>query len=152
MFDSLFPRVANNQFPGRRLGLWLFGLMLLKIAMGLNVMINAPDVAQSADGVPVDSFDATARAAFSFAFAAWGLCQSVLGFGCLVVLLRYRSLVPLVFLALLVEQLGRMLLRLHWPVEHITTAPGAAINIALTAVMVLGFVLSLWRPRKTGGA
>jgi hypothetical protein len=56
------------------------------------------------------------------------------------------------FLALLIEQLGRMLLRLHWPVERITSAPGTAINIALTAIMVLGFILSIWRPRKVGGA
>jgi hypothetical protein len=152
MLESLFPRLANNQFPGQRLGLWLFALMLLKIAMGLNVMINAPDVARSADGVPVDSFGAAAGAAFSFAFAAWGLCQLVLGLASLDELLRYRSLVPLMFLALLIEQLGRMLLRLHWPVERITSAPGTAINIALTAIMVLGFILSIWRPRKVGGA
>ena len=94
MFQTIFPRVADNQYPGRRLGLWLFVLMLLKIAMGVNVMVNAPHVAQAADGVPVDSFGAAAGAAFVFVFAAWGLCQLVLGLGSLVVLLRYRSLVP----------------------------------------------------------
>ena len=153
MFETLFPRVADNHFPGRRLGLWLFGLMLLKIAMGLNVMANASNVAQSADGVPVESFGAAAAAAFLFAFAAWGLCQLVLGLASLVVLLRYRSLVPLMFLALLVEQLGRMGLRLYWPVERLAHAPGTAINIALSAVMVLGLVLSLWQANdETAGA
>jgi len=146
MFETVFPRVADNRFPGRRLGLWLFGLMLLKIVMGLNVMANAPTVARSADGVPVDSFGAAPRAAFLFVFAAWGLCQLVLGLASLVVLLRYRSLVPLMFLALLIEQLGRMGLRLYWPVERIPNAPGTPINIALAAVMVLGFALSLSRP------
>ncbi|HEX8904774.1 MAG TPA: hypothetical protein VF771_08035, partial [Longimicrobiaceae bacterium] len=139
--------VADNRFPGRRLGYWLFALMLLKIVMGLNVMANAPSVARSADGVPVESFGTAARAAFSFVFAAWGLGQLVLGLASLVVLLRYRSLVPLMFLALLIEQLGRMGLRLYWPVERIPDAPGTAINIALSAVMVLGFALSIWRPR-----
>jgi hypothetical protein len=152
MLEALFPRLANNQYPGRLLGLWLFALMLLKIAMGINVMINAPDVARSADGVPVDSFGAAAGAAFSFAFAAWGLCQLVLGLISLVVLLRYRSLVPLIFLVLLIEQLGRMLLRFHWPFERIASAPGTAINVALAAIMAVGFVLSIWRPRKVGGA
>jgi hypothetical protein len=146
MFERLFPRVADNRFPGRRAGLWLFALMLLKIAMGFNVMLNAPVVAQAADGVPVDSFGAAARAAFSFAFAAWGLDQLVLGLASLVVLLRYRSLIPAMFLALLVEQLGRMLLRVHWPVERIGSAPGTAINIVLSILMVLGFALSIWRP------
>jgi hypothetical protein len=153
MFETLFPRIADNHFRGRRPALWLFGLMLLKIAMGLNVMANAPSVAQSADGVPVDSFGAAAGAAFLFAFAAWGLCQLVLGLVSLVVLLRYRSLIPLMFLALLIEQLGRMGLRLYWPIERLPDAPGTAINIALSAVMALGLVLSLWRPHKeTAGA
>lgn len=146
MLDTLFPRVADNRYPGRRIGLWLFALMLLKIPMGLNVMFNAPEVARSADGIPVDSFGAQAATAFFFVFAAWGLGQLVLGLTSLVVLLRYRSLVPLTFAALLIEQLGRMLLRDYWPIDRVA-APGAAINIALSAIMVAGLVLSLWRPR-----
>ena len=149
MFETLFPRVADNRFPGRRLGLWLFALMLLKIPMGINVMINAPDVARSADGVPVDSFGPAAGAAFVFVFAAWGLNQLVLGLVSLVVLLRYRSLVPAAFLALLIEQLGRMVLRFQWPVERAASAPGTTINIVLSLIMLLGLTLSLWRPRAT---
>lgn len=147
MLETLFPRVADNRFPGRRPALWLFALMLLKIAMGLNVVLNAPRVARSADGVPVESFGAAARAAFSFVFAAWGLGQLVLGLASLVVLLRYRSLVPLMFLALMIEQLGRMGIRFYWPVERIPSAPGTAINVAISAIMVAGFALSVWRPR-----
>jgi hypothetical protein len=147
MLKTLFPQVADNRYPGQRLGLWLFPLMLLKIAMGLNVMLNAPEVARSADGVPVDTFAAPAAAAFFFAFAAWGLAQFVLGLISLVALLRYRSLIPLVYLVLLVEQVGRMLLRFQWPVERMASAPGIMINVVLTAIMVAGFVLSLWRPR-----
>jgi hypothetical protein len=146
MLERLFPRVADNRYPGQRVGLWLFSLMLLKIPMGVNVALNAPTVARSADGVPVDTFGSAGAAAFLFAFAAWGLCQLVLGLASLVVLLRYRSLVSLAFLALLVEQFGRMALRFHWPVER-AAAPGGAINIAISGVMLAGFLLSLWRPR-----
>lgn len=145
--NTIFPRIADNDYPGRRAGLWMFALMLLKIAMGLNVMLNAPQVARAADGVPVDTFGAPAAAAFSFVFAAWGLCQLVLGLASLIVLLRYRSLVPLAFLCLLIEQLGRMLLRYRWPIDRIATAPGTTINLALAAIMIVGFALSVWRPR-----
>lgn len=145
--NTLFPRIADNHYPGRRPGIWMFAFMLLKIAMGLNVMLHAPEVARSADGVPVDTFAAPAAAAFSFVFAAWGLGQFVLGLASLVVLLRYRSLVPLAFLCLLIEQIGRMLLRFRWPIDRVPTAPGTAINVALTTIMVVGFLLSVWRPR-----
>ena len=151
MLADLFPRVADNRYPGRRLGLWLFALMPLKIAMGLNVMFNAPSVAKSADGIPVHTFGGAAGSAFLFMFAAWGLCQLVLGLSCLVVLLRYRSLVPLAFLALLLEQAGRKLLQLYWPIERIGAPPGTYINAVLLGIMALGFVLSLWRPRAAAG-
>lgn len=151
MVRTLFPRVADNHYPGHRLGLWLFALMLLKIAMGTNVMLNTRQVARAADGVPLDTFAAPAATAFSFMFAAWGLAQLVLGLLSLVVLLRYRSLVPLMFLALLVEQLGRMLLRTWWPLEN-AAAPGGAINLGLAAVMVVGLGLSLWRRTPADGA
>lgn len=148
---NLFPRVADNRYPGRRPGLWLFALMPLKIAMGLNVMLNAPSVAQSADGIPVQTFGGAAGPAFAFIFAAWGLCQLVLGLSCLVVLLRYRSLVPLAFLALLVEQAGRKVLQFYWPIKRVGAPPGTYINAVLLGVMALGFVFSLWRPRAAGG-
>jgi hypothetical protein len=151
VLKDLFPRVADNGYLGRRLGLWLFALMPLKIAMGLNVMLNAPSVAKSADGIPVDTFGGAAGPAFLSMFAAWGLCQLVLGLSCLVVLLRYRSLVPLAFLALLLEQAGRKLLQLYWPIERIGAPPGTYINVALLGIMALGFVLSLWRRRAPGG-
>ena len=146
MFGRLFPPVADNQYSGSRLGLWLFGLMLVKVPMGVNVMFNAPTVAQSADGVPVNSLGGAGASAFLFAFAAWGLCQLVLGLSVLVVLVRYRSLVPLAFLALLVEQLGRMALRSYWPIERVA-APGGTINVVLAGIMLAGFLLSLWRPK-----
>ena len=131
---DLFPRVADNTYPGRRLGLWLFALMPLKIAMGVNVALNAPSVARSADWIPVQTFGSPGGAAFLSMFAAWGLCQLVLGLGCLVVLVRYRSLIPLAFLAVLLEQAGRKLLQLHWPIERVGTPPGTYINLALIGI------------------
>jgi len=143
---DLLPASADNTYRGQRVALWLFALMPLKILMGVNVMLHAPQVARNADGIPIETFGAQASSAFSFAFACWGLGQLVLGLASLVVLLRYRSLVPLVFLALLIEQCGRMLLRLQWPVERAPEAIGAIINLVLLAIMVTGLVLSLWRP------
>lgn len=147
MIATLFPRVADNTYPGRKLGLWLFALTPLKVAMGLNIIFNAPSVAQLADGIPVQAFDSSSRSAFLFMFAAWGLCQLVIGLVSLVVLLRYRSLVPLAFAMLLIEQVGRKLLHLQWPIERIGTSPGSSINAVLLGILVCGLVLSFWKPR-----
>jgi hypothetical protein len=149
----LLPSPADNRFAGQRLGLWLFALMPVKIPMGLNVMANTARVAESADGVPVQSLGAAGAQAFLFMFSAWGLCQVVLGVLALVVLLRYRSLVALAFLLLLVEQAGRMVLRQSWPMERVGTSAGLYINAALLSIMTVGLVLSVWpsRAQPVGG-
>jgi hypothetical protein len=147
MLADLFPRTANNHYPGRRIGLWLFALMSLKIPMGVNILFNGRTVAQSADGIPLDTFGENGAPAFLSIFAAWGLCQIVFGLACLVVLCRYRSLVPLAFLGLLLEQAGRKILQLYLPIERIGTPPGDYVNAALLGIIVLGLLLSLWRPR-----
>lgn len=152
MLADLFPRIADNHYPGHRLGLWLFALMPLKIVMGVNILLNGRSVAQSADGIPLNSFGENGSAAFLSIFAAWGLCQLVFGLACLVVLLRYRSLVPLAFLALLLEQAGRKVLQLYLPIERVGTPPGIYINAVLLGIMVLGLLLSLSRPRGAGRA
>lgn len=151
MLAALFPRVADNRYPGRKLGLWLFALMTLKIVMGINIMFNAPSVAQSADGIPVQSYGPAASAAFSFMFAVWGFYQLLIGLTSLIVLVRYRSLIPLAFLLLLLELVGRKLLQMQWPVERIGSPSGNYINAVLLGIMVLGLVLSLWRPRSVKG-
>jgi hypothetical protein len=120
--------------------------MAFKIVMGLNVMLNAPTVAKSADGIPVETFSGNAGAAFLSMFAVWGLAQFLLGLVCVLVLVRYRSLVPLIFLVLLLEQVGRKLLQVYWPIERIGTPPGTYINASLIGIMTLGFILSLWQP------
>jgi hypothetical protein len=152
MLADLFPRVADNHYPGRRVGLWLFALMPIKVVMGVNILFNGRSVAQSADGIPLNSFGENGGAAFLYIFAAWGLCQLVFGLACLVVLLRYRSLVPLTFLALLLEQAGRKILQLYLPLERMGTPPGTYINAVLLGIMALGLLLSLWRPRGAGRA
>ena len=151
MLADLLPRTADNRYPGHRLGLWFFALIPLKIVMGINVMINAPTVAQSADGIPISSLGPSGGRAFFFMFAAWGLCQLIFGLAALVVLLRYRSLVPLAFLALFVEQIGRKLLHLQWPIEHVGTPAGVYINGALLGILAVGLFLSLWRRRSEAG-
>jgi hypothetical protein len=46
---------------------------------------------------------------------------------------------------------GRKLLQLQWPVERIGSPSGTYINAVLLGIMVLGLMLSLWRPRGVIG-
>jgi hypothetical protein len=65
---------------------------------------------------------------------------SVLG---IVVLVRYRSMIPFMFALLLVEHLGRKLILRFLPLVRTGTPPGYFVNLALVAVMIVGLALSL---------
>jgi hypothetical protein len=62
---------------------------------------------------------------------------------CILVLFRYRAMVPFMFALLLLEHLGRKLILFVMPIARTESPPGVLINLALVAVMIVGLVLSL---------
>ena len=69
----------------------------------------------------------------------------LLGALCILTLVRYRKLVPLVFLVLVLHYLGnRVILRLQ-PLPRTGTPIGLYVNFGLFLLMLLGLALSLWR-------
>jgi hypothetical protein len=145
MLDRLLPRRSDNSYRGHTLALWLFGLVvLMKTAIGVGTIFNGRNAAISADGIPLDTFTTAGAQAFVSIFAAWGLAQATIGLLCMVVLARYRALVPFMFLLLLLEHLARKLIFFVMTLARTPDAPGFFINIALVALMVIGLLLSLW--------
>jgi hypothetical protein len=154
MLSRLFPRQIDNDFRGHVLAVWLLvPLTLMKLFQGANVAglnpwVSSRHVLQTADRVPVDTFGAEAASHLVFLFAAWGLGIFVLGLLGTIALIRYRAMIPLVFLLLLIEQLGRKWLSMAHLDRPFVSAELSAANLVnwgfLTAI-VLGLALSLWR-------
>jgi hypothetical protein len=147
----LLPRRAGNDYRGQKLALWIFGLVvLLRLAMSLNAIFNGPQVARTADGIPLDTFNPAAAQTVVAIFGLLGvsrLIDCVLG---VVVLARYRALVPLMFLLLLLHQGIRGLFLRAVPIVRVGDPPASIVNLVLLALIVLGFALSLWpRTRST---
>ena len=150
MLSQFLPRRVDNAYGGHPVALWLFALTLLvKVAMSLNVIFNGHVVAQTADGIPLDTFALPAARAVISMFAAWGLAQLAICLLCIVALVRYRTLVPFLFALLLLEHLGRRLIFLLMPVVRTGSPPGTVVNLALLAILIVGLALSL-RWRRTG--
>lgn len=147
MINRLFPKQADNRFEGHRAALWLLGLFIaLKVVMGVNSIFNTESVAVGADGIPLDSYGPAAARQVLTLFALTSLGQLVLALVGLTVLVRYRSLVPLIFAVLLGEQLARRLIVQGFAIED--GSPGLYINLGLMALLALGLLLSLVRPRR----
>lgn len=150
MLNRLLPRNADNTYRGHRLALWLFALLvLLKGIISLNSMINGRDVASSADGIPLDTFTPDGARTVVSLFASLGLSNLVICLLCIVVLARYRALIPFLFALLLLQHLAKKLIHQVMPIVTTGTPPGSVINLVLLVLMVVGLALSLWSPKRS---
>src|SRR5216110_611809 len=122
MLSRIFPKQIDNTYRGYRLAIWLFvPIVLVNMIMGANTMINTRDVIQGADRIPLNSYGATPARIIVKSFKAWGLGHFLMAsLGCLA-LLRYRTMVPLMYLVFTLENAARKALHLSNPL-HITTS------------------------------
>jgi hypothetical protein len=150
MLERVFPSAADFTYRGSRVALWLLGLVLvLKLAIALGAIFNGHYAATVADGIPIDSYTPQGAQAFLSLFASLGLSQFILGAFGVVLLLRYRPLVPLFLLLLLVEFAARKGVNAYIPIVRTGQAPGGAINWTILGVMVLAFILSIRQNNRT---
>ncbi|MEX2326010.1 MAG: hypothetical protein WD553_04370 [Gemmatimonadaceae bacterium] len=144
MLSRLFPRRLDNSYRGYKLALVIFGLVaLVRVAIGLGSIFNGYLAASSADGIPLDTFPAAATQTILSLFAMLGLSRLLLGLLCILVLIRYRAMVPLMFAVLLLEQLGRQLIVYFLPIPRVGAPPVSAIHLTILALLILGLALSL---------
>ena len=78
-------------------------------------------------------------------FAFWGLSQLLIGTLFVLVLLRYRAMIPLMYLLILAEYVGRIGIGLAKPIVTVETPPGGPGSLVLIVVGIIGLVLSLRR-------
>lgn len=160
MLGRLFPKQFDNDYRGWWLAIWLLvPVVLVKLVMGFNVAgfnpwISNRMVAESADGIPLDSFGAEGASTAMFMFASWGLMLLLINLLALLAVIRYRAMVPLILLLLTLEQVGRKAIGTMSPIVREAAvkadglAPAALINWGFLIVLAIGLVLSLM-PRST---
>lgn len=124
-------------------------LLLLKAGISFGSIFNGHTAATSADGIPIDTYTpAGARTVLSL-FALLGLANLMICLMGAVVLVRYRSLVPLMLGVFLLQQLGRQLILVFVPIARTGTPPGSMINLGILIVIVVALALSLVRRDNT---
>ena len=78
-----------------------------------------------------------------FAFALWGSAQLIYALIQLLVAFRYRSLIPLMYVLLILETLLRELVGRMKPVSFAHTPPGAVANYFILPLALVMLALSL---------
>ncbi len=147
MMDRLFPRRVDNDYRGHWLALWVFVPITVVTLVRSGIHIFRFDGgAESIATIPLETYSDPAAAAVISVFALWGLSQIVLGLLYLVVLIRYRSLIPLMYLTLIVEYFGRLAIGTWKPIETLERPPGASATLIMIALSGVMFALSLRTP------
>lgn len=153
MLQRLLPERIDNEYRGRAVAVWLLvPAVLAKLLQGANVAGllgtgKSRQVLEGVDRVPLDAFPADAVAHLVFLFAAWGLGVFLLGLLGSVVLVRYRAMIPLMYLLLLIEQAGRQglaAIHLDRPFVSLAARPASLVNSGFLLALAVGFALSLF--------
>lgn len=150
MLGLLFPRLIDNRFRGQWLGYWLMvPVLFLKLGVAA-ASILTPGQANKADAIDSSSYSAAALRDAMTSTALLGLLHLCIGLFCVIAMVRYRAMMPLIYLWLLAEFLGRRVILELYPIER-TPGPssGSILNLVLLGMMGLGFALSVW-PRRDG--
>ena len=146
---NVFPKEINNNYQGRKIALYLFYLITIMTVVRSLIHIFAPDGgAQSIATIPLSSFSPEATDVVVHIFAEWGLTQLLFGILYIIVLWRYKSLIPLMYLFILTEYSGRLFLTFYKPIILEGTAPGGIGNYIMIPLALIMLVLSLRKTKK----
>jgi hypothetical protein len=148
MLEDVLPRSIDNGYRGQKLASWIFGLLvLMKCVIGVNSIVNGAAVMSTADGVALNTYPAAAAQNLVAIWGLLGLSHLVIGALGVLVLVRYRGMVPLMFALLLLSHLGGKLILEFHPIVRTGAPPASIINLMQLMLIVVGLALSLWRRR-----
>ncbi len=137
---TLLPASADNTLRGPKLPAYVFVLIAILSTLRSLVHLFAPD----GGAATIAGMDLPSRGAAGivFAFGLWGSAQLVYALVQLAVAFRYRSLIPAMYVLLIVETLLRMLVGHLKPVHFGHMPPGAIGNYVILPLALLMLILS----------
>jgi hypothetical protein len=147
--DNLFlPKSIDNHYHGKKLALWLFWVVVLTRALqGASLLINGRSIVKEADGIPLETFSAAASQSILGMFAISAGSRIVLSLLGILIFVKYRSAIPLMFAVLALDQGLKEILLLFYPLYRTGNPVGPIINLVLLFLTIIGLVFSLWNKR-----
>jgi hypothetical protein len=141
----ILPATADNVIRGAKPPVYVFMSIAIVSTVRSVIHLLAPD---SGAGI-IAGMDLSVAGAdgIVFAFALWGSAQLLYALIQLVVVFRYGSLVPFMYVLLIIETLLRILVGRLKPVAFRHTPPGAIGNYVVLPLAVVMLAWSLWSYR-----
>lgn len=149
MLNRILPATVDNRYRGNKIVLWFFYVITTMTIVRSCVHIFKHDGgAQSIATIPLDTFTPGGADAVVLIFAYWGLSQLMFGILQLIVVLRYKSLITLMLLMLVIEWSGRLLISHFKTIETTGQAPGETGSKIFPIICLVMFFLSIQESKK----
>ena len=150
-FRNILPKSADNDYKGHKLALWGFVLFVILMTWrsiihmlfeqyGFHDIGSFLSISGDPDPMPI---------IYRF-FSLWGFAQLIFCFVCWIVIFRYRSLIPLMYIFWLFEWSFRLfgypLIREEIAVQGLYTAnitPGVYYAPLAALILIISFGLSI---------
>jgi hypothetical protein len=139
--EILLPAKIDNTIRGSKIPFYVFALYAIVSLVRSCIHLLAPD--GGAGSIAGMDLSLAGADGIIFAFALWGSSQLILAVMQLLVVFRYRSFVPFMYLMLMLEVLLRELVGKTKPVTFADTPPGAIGNQLILPLAALMLGLSL---------
>jgi hypothetical protein len=150
IFEILLPAKIDNTIRGSKIPFYVFALYAIVSLVRSCIHLLAPD--GGAGSIAGMDLSVAGADGIVFAFALWGSSQLILAVMQLLVVFRYHSFVPFMYLMLMLEVLLRELVGKTKPVTFADTPPGAIGNQLILPLAALMLGLSLWSAYWQGSA
>lgn len=149
MINKILPNIVDNNYRGNKIALWFFYLITVVTFVRSCIHIFKYDGgAQSIATIPLDTYTDAGAATVVLIFSYWGLSQLMFGIIQVIIALKYKSLIPLMYLFMFFEYVGRFGISHFKPIETTGQAPGGIANIVLPFVCLIMFVISINEAKK----
>ena len=136
----------DNSFRGNRIAVVVFALITVFTLARSCIHIFAPDGGASSIAGINTSVEGGSN--IISMFALWGLAQLLMGLVYVVVFFRYKSLIPFMYILIIIEYSGRVLIGMVKPLIVSHTPPGAIGDYILIPLAIVMLILCLKRSRK----
>ncbi len=144
MLNRILPAHIDNRYRGHPLGLWLFvPIALIKVSQSLTHLLKHDGGAQSISTIPLDTYPASAAQNVIGLFARMGLEQLLLASIFVLVLVRYRALIPLMYLFIVAHFVGGKIVAQFKPLVLAGTSGVSTPFLIIAILSIVGLILSL---------
>ena len=147
IFEILLPAKIDNVIRGTKIPFYIFAIYAIVSTVRSCIHLLSPD--GGAGTIAGLDLSVAGADGIIFAFALWGSSQLLFALIQLFAVIRYRSLIPFMWLMLALEVLLRELVGAMKPVTFAHTPPGAIGNQIILPLAVLMVVWSLWSASKS---